>query len=293
MSAKKRIVYVNGEFIPEDQAVISVFDRGFLMADSVYEVSAVINGKMLDNEAHLKRLARSLNELKMPAPSANIEAIQQRLIAENHLQEGSIYLQVTRGTADRNFVFSYDMTPSLILFTQARNLVNDPLALKGLRVMTQPDIRWLRRDIKTTQLLAQSLAKMTALGAGYDDAWMLDGDGYVTEGSSNNVAIIKGNELITRPANHEILNGITRRAMFATLADFGLTLVERKFTADEAKQADSALMTAAGSLVTPVVNIDGENIADGKPSELVVKLRQAYIDYVLTHLSSHSASHRN
>ena len=280
----ERIVYVNGDCVKESKATISIFDRGFLMSDAVYEVSAVIDGKMLDNLAHLKRLARSLGELNMamPLPLAELIAVQEKLIADNKLQEGVIYLQVTRGTAERDFVFDPKMQPTLVMFTQEKKLRDDPAAKKGLRVMTQPDIRWARRDIKTTQLLAQSLAKMIAKTEGFDDAWLVE-HGYVTEGSASNAWIIKDHTLITRPPSHEILNGITRQALLKIAADMGLAVEERKFTVAEAQQADEAFVTGAGAMVMPVVAIDAVTLGDGKPGKLTQTLRASYLD-ALDHL---------
>ncbi|MDO4643116.1 MAG: D-amino-acid transaminase [Cardiobacteriaceae bacterium] len=281
---KTRIVYVNGAWVPENEASISIFDRGFLMSDAVYEVSAVVDGKMVDNVAHLQRLQRSLDALNIPLPLslAEIITLQKRLIAENQLTEGVIYLHVTRGSADRDFLFDTTMQPSLVMFTQKKSIVDVPAAKQGLRVMSHPDIRWQRRDIKTTQLLAQSLAKMAAHAAGYDDAWMVDGDGMVTEGSSNNVWIIKDKVLITRPATHDILNGITRQALISVLEDTGVSLQERPFSIAEARVADEALMSAAGSLVLPVVEIDGQRLGDGTPGVFTRKLRERYLEHMRT-----------
>ncbi|UJF23852.1 D-amino-acid transaminase [Suttonella sp. R2A3] len=279
---KLRTVYVNGEFVAENEAKISIFDRGFLMADAVYEVSAVLNGAMLDNEAHLARLERSLTELNMTMPMSAkaLINIQEALIADNRLKEGVVYLQVTRGSADRDFVFDPNMQQNVVLFTQAKNLLNDPMVHKGLRVMTQQDIRWQRRDIKTTQLLAQSLAKMMAKNNGYDDAWMVDDAGQITEGSSSNAWIIQGDKAVTRPASHDILNGITRRTLIEVLGEHGLTLEERCFSVEEAQAADEAFVTSAGGMVMPVVAIDKHVLADGKPGARTLALRQAYIDRV-------------
>lgn len=182
-----RIVYVNGEYLAEEDAKISVFDRGFLFADAVYEVSAVLKGKLVDNDAHLKRLARSLGELKMtpPATGEEIEAIQMELIRHNSIDEGVIYLQATRGAADRDFAFPKNSIPSLVMFTQKKSLSQNPAADVGITVITVPDIRWKRRDIKTVGLLPASMAKQAALDAGANDAWFVE-DGFVNEGSSNN-----------------------------------------------------------------------------------------------------------
>lgn len=275
----ERIVYLNGNFMQENYARISIFDRGFLMSDAVYEVSAVLGGKMLDNLAHLQRLARSLGELNMPMPLplGELVAAQEKLIADNNLQEGILYLQVTRGSAERDFVFDPDMQPTLVMFTQEKNLRNDPAVRTGLKVLTQPDIRWQRRDIKTTQLLAQSLAKMIAKSQGCDDAWMVE-NGYVTEGSSNNAWILKGNTLITRAPSHEILNGITRQALLKVAEELGLGVEELPFTVAEAQQADEAFVSSAGAMVMPVVEVDGQKIGDGKPGKTTLTLREKYLE---------------
>ena len=180
-----RIVYVNGDYVPEEDAKISVFDRGFLFADGVYEVSSVLDGKLVDNDGHLVRLGRSLDELKMTAPCSgpDITAIQKELIERNNLVEGVVYLQITRGAADRDFNFPEDAMPSLVMFTQEKNILANPAADKGISVVTLPEIRWQRRDIKTVQLLAPSLAKQAAKDMGADDAWMVE-DGHITEGTS-------------------------------------------------------------------------------------------------------------
>jgi len=275
-----RIVYVNGEYVREDDARISVFDRGFLFADGVYEVSAVIDGKLVDNEAHLLRLGRSLAELEMgcPVPTADITAIQHRLIAENDLAEGMVYLQVSRGVADRDFGFPKEEKPSLVLFTQARNVAGNPAAARGITVASQPDIRWARRDIKTVQLLAQSLAKQAALSAGADDAWMVE-DGFVTEGSSNNAFIVTTDGvLVTRQLGTDILHGITRRAVLEIAAEEGLTVEERPFTIAEAQGAAEAFSTSATTFVMPVVGIDGKTVSQGVPGPVTRKLRARYIE---------------
>lgn len=277
-----RIVYVNGEFVPENEAKISVFDRGLLFSDAVYEVSAVVGGKLVDNGAHLRRLERSLSELDMRSPVSNDELsqLQHQLIERNNLVDGWLYLQVSRGAEDRNFVYSEDLKPSLVMFTQTGDIINMAKVKKGIRVKTVEDIRWQRRDIKTTMLLAQSLAKMQAIHAGFDDAWMVE-DGVVTEGSSNNAYIITEDDLIyTRPASHKILNGITRRAINRLASENGLKIVEETFTVDQAKKAREAFSTSASTFVMPVVDIDGVPIGDGRPGALTLTLRQYYISMV-------------
>ena len=210
-----RTVYVDGDFVAEEQARVSVFDRGYLFADAVYEVSSVLDGRLVDNAAHLARLERSLGELSipMPLPPAEIEAVQKSLLELNALTEGLVYLQVSRGVADRDFAFPKDAKPVLVMFTQAKTLVQNPAAAKGIAVVSMPDIRWKRRDIKTVQLLAPSMAKQAALDAGVQDAWMVE-HGLVTEGSSNNAHIVTAEgTLVTRNLGTEILHGITRAAV--------------------------------------------------------------------------------
>jgi len=275
-----RIVYVNGEYLPEEDAKISVFDRGFLFADGVYEVSAVIGGKLVDNDAHLARLARSMNELKMtpPASGEEIEAIMREMVKRNDIDEGLVYLQVTRGAADRDFAFPKDATPSLIMFTQKKNLTGNPTAKTGISVVTVPDIRWKRRDIKTVGLLPASMAKQAALDAGADDAWFVE-DGFVNEGSSNNVFIVtEDGKIITRHLGNEILHGITRKAVMELAKRENLEIEERPFTPEEAAEAREAFATSASAFVMPVVKIDGHILGNGVPGPVTDKMRKLYIE---------------
>ena len=274
-----RIVYVNGEFVAEENAVISVFDRGFLFADAVYEVSSVLQGKLIDNAAHIKRLHRSLNELSIAAPLSDdeIHHVQNELIKRNNLVEGMVYLQVTRGSADRDFPFPADTKPGIVMFSQAKNLTDAPQAQQGISVISVADIRWKRRDIKTVGLLAQVLAKQAAVEAGVADAWMIE-DGYVTEGSSNNAFIVDAEgKLITRHLGNEILHGITRASVLETVEKENIVFEERAFTLDEALNASEAFITSASTFVWPVVNIDGKSIGNGKPGSLAPRLREIYI----------------
>jgi D-alanine transaminase len=278
-----RIVYVNGAYLPEEEAKISVFDRGFLFADGVYEVSAVLAGKLIDNAAHMARLQRSLDELKMapPLPLDEIPPIQREIVDRNALDQGTVYLQVTRGAADRDFPFPKGATSSLVIFSQERNLLEDPAAARGISVVTLPDIRWQRRDIKTVQLLAPALAKQAALDAGANDAWLVE-DGFVTEGSSNNAYIVTlDGTIVTRALSNAILHGITRRAILALAEREGLKVEERSFTPDEAHEAGEAFITSASTFVYPVVNIDGRILGNGVPGPVVTKLRQLYIEMAL------------
>jgi D-alanine transaminase len=278
-----RIVYVNGAYVPEDEARISVFDRGFLMADGVYEVTSVLDGKLVDFPGHVARLERSLGELDMACPVEMDEllAVHRELVARNGLVDGMVYLQVTRGApADRDFAFpDPTVTPStLVLFTQSKpGLANSPAARTGIKVISIEDIRWGRRDIKTVQLLYPSMGKMMAKKAGCDDAWMIE-DGQVTEGTSNNAYIVKGNTIITRHLGNEILAGITRAAVLRFAREAQMTVEERAFTLDEAKAADEAFVTSATTFVLPVVEIDGTALGGGAPGPVAARLREIYIE---------------
>lgn len=278
-----RTVYVNGTYLPEEDAKISIFDRGFLMADGVYEVTSVLGGKLIDFAGHCKRLARSLSELDMAAPATDDEllAIHRELVAVNGVTDGMVYLQITRGApGDRDFVFPDPATtpPTLVLFTQSKpGLAEHPAAATGMKVISIPDIRWGRRDIKTVQLLYPSMGKMMARKAGCDDAWMVE-DGFVTEGTSNNTYIVRGNRIITRHLSSDILQGITRAAVLRLAAEAQMEVEERPFTIDEAKAADEAFFTSASAFVMPVVEIDGAALGGGTPGPVTARLRDIYLD---------------
>ena len=281
--AMSRIVYVNGEYVPEAEAKVSVFDRGFLMADGVYEVTSVLNGKIVDFAGHTARLQRSLAELDMASPVGMDELldIHRELLVRNSITDGMVYLQITRGApADRDFAFPDPaVTPStLVLFTQAKpGLADSPLAKTGMKVISIEDIRWGRRDIKTVQLLYPSMGKMMAKKAGADDAWMVQ-DGVVTEGTSNNAYIVRGNRIITRQLGHELLAGITRAAVLRFAREAQMVVEERPFTIEEAQGADEAFITSATMFVMPVVQIDGAAIGAGVPGAVVARLREIYIE---------------
>jgi D-alanine transaminase len=283
-----RIVYVNGEFVPEADAKVSVFDRGFMFADGVYEVSSVLRGKLIENNGHMVRLRRSLSELEMPSPATDeeIEAIQKELIKRNNLDEGLVYLQVTRGAADRDFAYPKGVAPTLVMFTQAKNVLGNPISETGISVITVEDIRWGRRDIKTVGLLAPCMAKMQAKAAGADDAWMVE-DGCITEGSSNNAYIVTDNgTIVTRQIGHEILNGITRRAVLALAEKHSYKVEERLFTVEECYNAAEAFVTSATLFVQPVVKIDDKQIGDGRPGLVAQQLRELYIGMALAEVES-------
>jgi D-alanine transaminase len=277
-----RTVYVNGEYLPENEAKVSIFDRGFLMADGVYEVTSVLGGKLIDFTGHAARLERSLGELDMAMPMTRDELLEihRELVTRNGIDEGMIYLQITRGSdGDRDFVFPAADTPqTVVLFTQSKpGLADNPAAKTGARIISIEDIRWGRRDIKTVQLLYPSMGKMMAKKAGCDDAWMVQ-DGYVTEGTSNNAYIVKGNRIITRALTNDILHGITRAAVLRLAREAQMEVEERNFTIEEAREADEAFVTSASAFVMPVVEIDGVTLGDGKPGRVAPRLREIYLD---------------
>ncbi|GAA6181087.1 D-amino-acid transaminase [Shimia sp. NS0008-38b] len=275
-----RIVYVNGHFVPEDEAKISVFDRGFLFADAIYEVTSVADGKMIDFEAHMARLKRSMRELDFEISFDNDElrSLHQEIIDQNDLAEGVIYLQVTRGAADRDFNFS-EMTgsASVVLFSQVKKLVENPSAKIGASVQLVEDKRWLRADIKTVQLLYSSLVKTRAIKAGFDDVWM-HRDGLITEGSSSNVYIVNDqSEIITHQLNDTVLHGITRRAVLAVAESLQMKVIERAFSIEELLSAKEAFATSASGFVNPVVNVENHAIGGGAPGPVSTALRNEYM----------------
>jgi len=278
-----RIVYVNGAYMPEQEATVSIFDRGFLMADGVYEVTSVLQGKLIDFEGHAQRLRRSLDalDMAMPMPIDELLGVHRELVARNGIEEGMIYLQVTRGSAgDRDFAFpDPEETPvTLVMFTQNKpGLADSPAAKTGIKVISIDDIRWGRRDIKTVQLLYPSMGKMMAKKAGADDAWMVQ-DGFVTEGTSNNAYIVKNGQIITRALSNDILHGITRSAILRFAREAQMELVERNFTIDEAQSADEAFVTSASTFVMPVVEIDGKALGAGMPGPIAARLREIYLE---------------
>jgi D-alanine transaminase len=275
-----RIVYLNGAFLPFEEARVPIMDRGFLFADGIYEVSAIIDGKLVDNAAHLARLDRSLGEIGIRNPYSIPEwiALETELVTRNAVAEGLVYMQVTRGVAERDFAFpSADTPPTVIMFTQAKTISANPLAETGAKIITVPDIRWKRRDIKLIALLAQVLAKQQAAEAGVAEAWMVEDDA-VTEGSSSTAFIVtKANAIVTRPLSTALLPGITRLAVLRLAEEAGLSLEERLFSVAEAFAAAEAFYTSASAFVMPVVSIDGHAVGDGKPGPLTRRLRELYL----------------
>jgi len=275
-----RIVYVNGAYVPEEEAKVSVFDRAFLFGDGVYEVTAVLDRKLVDFQPHVARLDRSLKEIALTAPlsPAELRRLHKELVARNNVSEGIVYLEITRGAAERDFAYPVDARPTVVAFTQSRPLIENPYATTGARVITIPDLRWKRRDIKSTAMLAQAMGKQEAKLKGAYEAWMVE-DGCVTEGTSSSAFILDAQGVVrTQPLGHHILPGVTRRAVLRLAALEGISLEERPFTVAEALAAREAFMTAASAFVLPIVEIDGVPIGDGKPGGIARTFRSLYIE---------------
>jgi D-alanine transaminase len=274
-------VYVNGAYTPYAEAAVHVEDRGYQFSDGVYEVCEVRDGRLVDERRHMLRLRRSLSELEIAEPmeARTLGVIMRETVRRNRVKNGVVYLQITRGVARRDFAFpGPDVPPSIVCLARSMSRAKgDRKAAAGVSVITLPDIRWQRVDIKTTGLLAQSLARQKAKDAGADEAWMVDRDGYVTEGASCNAWIVTGEgKLVTRPAGSGILRGITREVAMETARRNGLDFEERAFTAAEAQSAKEAFQTSASGLVMPVIKIDGKPVGGGKPGEIAQGLRGAY-----------------
>jgi D-alanine transaminase len=276
-----RIAYVNGRYLPHGQAAVHIEDRGLQLGDSIYEVTNVLAGRPVDEEAHLDRLERSLGEIGMAMPMgrAALKLVMAEMIARNRIENGLLYLQVTRGAARRDHVPpAGGLRPSLILTMRAQDMAALKTRLeKGVAVATAPDQRWARRDIKTVQLLPNLLAKQAAKAKGAFEAWLVDADGFVTEGAATNAWIVdaKG-EVVTRDLSQAILPGVTRRIILEAARDAGMPVVERKFTVAEAKQAREAFLSSATGAAVPVVAIDGATIGDGAPGPLTRRIRELY-----------------
>lgn len=278
-----RISYVNGAYIPHHEASVHVEDRGFQFADGVYEVVALIGGNLADEVGHLDRLERSLRELKiqMPMPRRAMQLVMRELVRRNRLRNGMVYIQVSRGQAPRDFAIPKDIPPSLVMTVKTASFDRNARKAAGRAVITVPDIRWQRCDIKTTALLAQVLAKQAALDKGAYDAWMVDEKGFVTEASSSNAWIVdQKNRLITRPVSgNRILKGVTRSALQVLCRKRKIEIIERPFTVAEAYKAREAFTSAAISMIVPVVSIDGKKIGDGKTGKLTSDIMDMYMDY--------------
>ncbi len=278
----KRIVYLNGEYLPEDEAKISIFDRAVLFGDAIYEVAGVIEGKLIDFDSHMQRYHRSLAELDIQAPLDRDEILSafRKLVELNQVTEGLVYLQVTRGEADRDFVWQGELKPTVFMFTQQKLSSDNDAANTGVRLHSVADIRWARRDIKSVNLLGQVLAKKAASDAGAYEALMVDTDGYITECGATSFFIVTGDLLLTRPISNDILSGVTRKALVTLCNTHGIRLVETRFSLEEALQADEAFISGASSYVLPVVQIDEQKIGSGAPGPYFLKLREIYLEHV-------------
>ncbi len=280
--SSSRIVYVNGNYLPAKDATVSIFDRGYIFGDGVYEVVPVIRGKVVDKQYFFERLGRSLAELSIDWPCSQAEYmdVMSQLIARNSLEEGVVYSQVTRGVAERDFPFPAATPPGFMAFSNEMQLVDNPLAQSGIAVATTPDLRWKRRDIKSINLLGQCLAKQDAVSKGAKEGWMVE-DGVVTEGVSSSAYLVIDGTVITRPLSNSILPGIRRRTLLEIAAAAGIPVEERVFTVAEALQADEALISSATTMALPVVTIDGQPIGSGQPGPVSQRLRQLYIERVV------------
>lgn len=275
-----RIAYVNGRYLRHAEAGVHIEDRGYQFADGVYEVCGVRGGKLMDETLHLERLQRSLRELRieMPVPLAALKHILREVVRLNRVRNGMVYFQVTRGVAPRDHPFPKNVRTSLVVTAKRLNEARIAAAVaNGVEVVTMPDQRWARRDIKSIALLPNILAKQAAREAGAYEAWLVDADGFVTEGSSTNAWIVDGEgRLVTRPAGPEILNGITRRVLLETARREGIEVVERAFTPEEAKSAREAFISASSAIIIPVIRIDGHPVGNAAPGSTTLRLREAY-----------------
>ena len=279
-----RIAYVNGVYVPHADAAVHVEDRGYQFADGVYEVVTVVNGKLIDEDPHLDRLDRSLGELDIAAPMgrAALKFVLREVIRRNRIKTGIVYFQVTRGVAKRDHPYPNPaVMPSLVVTAKSMPALARAPGVGGISVVTVPDNRWGRCDIKTVGLLPNCMAKQRAIESGANDAWLVDGDGMITEGSASNAWIVTPDgELVTRPTTDNILNGITRRRMTSIAEQQGLRIVERAFTVDEAKSAKEAFQTSASGFPKPVTRIDGASVGNGQMGELTARLHEQYMAFV-------------
>jgi D-alanine transaminase len=278
-----RIAYVNGRFVPHGDAFVHIEDRGYQLADGVYEVWALFGGKLADAEGHFARLERSLGELRIDMPMSRraLTMVLKEAVRRNRVREGMVYLQVTRGVAKRDHAFPVEpVRPAMVITVSAVDRVaSEARAARGVSVVTTPENRWGRCDIKTVGLLPNALAKQKAREAGAVEAWFVDELGFVTEGASSNAWIVDADgRLRTRDTNANILRGITRSSLFQVIAREGMTLDERPFTPAEAVAAREAFITGAGTLVLPVIAVDGKPVGDGKPGPVAARLRRLYIE---------------
>ncbi len=281
-----RVAYVNGRYLPHREARVHVEDRGFQFADGVYEVIAVEEGGFVDEHLHLARLTRSLGELRIAPPMAEaaLKCVMREVIRRNAVRDGFLYLQITRGAAPRDFAFPAQIRPSLVMTARRRQPANPGWQAEGVAVVTHPDLRWARRDIKAVGLLPSVLAKQKAKESGAYEAWLVDGEGRVTEGASSNAWIVTAaGEVVTHPADHDILNGVTRLALLHLLAQERLDVAERRFSVGEARAAREAFLTSTTNGILPVTRIDGAPVGDGRPGPLSRRLSELYRAYAAHH----------
>lgn len=281
-----RISYVNGQYVPHSQATVHIEDRGFQFADAVYEVIAVQSGHLIDADGHFDRLERNLGELSIPSPMARaaLKLVIRQLLRQNRVTFGALYLQVTRGQAERDFPFPQDIEPTLVMSVKRLKPFDFARTAQGISVITLKDIRWKRSDIKTVSLLAGAMGKTEALSKGAFEAWLVDADGFVTEGTSSNAWIVTGEgELVTRPLDGAILGGITRQTVLKLANKEGLAYVERPFNVKEAKAAREAFTTSTTAFMRPVVKIDDQTVGDGKPGAFCLKLLDLYGQHMDSH----------
>jgi len=275
-----RIAYVNGQYVPHNQAAVHIEDRGYQFADGVYEVFAVISGKLIDSDFHFERLERSLLEIRMETPRTrrSLGLVMAEVLRRNRVRNGIVYLQITRGVAPRDHGFPAEALPSIVM--TARTITLPPASRKfddGIAVITVPDIRWRRCDIKSVALLPNVLAKQAARDAGAYEAWLVDDQGLVTEGSSTNAWIVDADgNLVTRQTDTGILAGITRRTLLELAVKAGVRVIERPFTVEEARDAREAFISSSSSFVLPVVQIDGKPVGNGRPGSISVHLDTMY-----------------
>ncbi len=277
-----RIVYLNGEYIPDQEAKISIFDRAVTFGDAIYDVAGVLDGKLVDFEHHMQRYFSSLQKLGIESPLTQDEILAafRELVSRNALDEGLVYMQVTRGTAERDFIWPKDIKPNVFMFTQVKTSAENEAAETGVTLASTDDIRWARRDIKSVNLLAQVLAKQAAHEAGADEALMIGADGYITECGSTSFFIVRDKRILTRPLNNDILPGVTRRALIALSREHDLELQETRFTLEDALSADEAFISGASSYVLPVSSIDGQSIGTEVPGPVARRMREIYLEFV-------------
>ncbi len=276
------IVFLNGEYLKADEAKVSIFDRGYMFGDGVYEVVPVVNYTVLDREPFLERFGNSLRELDLKWPMSKNEFLKMidELVKKNDIKEGGVYMQVTRGVAPRDFAYPKNISTTCTAFAFKKEVINNPYATSGVKVVTVEDIRWKRRDVKSIALLGQCIAKEEAKKKGVYEGWMIE-DGFITEGTSSSAYIVKDNIIITRPLSNAILPGIRRKLLIKLANEHDIKIQERLFTAQEALNADEAFLSSATTFVLPIVEIDGQKIGDGKPGPVFNKMRKMYIESAL------------